>query len=56
MRSVEGPKKACVACGVLTSFQRDVRGKRGALLRWEPCCVDCGEHNRPAKTDAKAAA
>jgi hypothetical protein len=39
----------CACCGVLTSFEREVRGPRGAHIRWEWCCADCGEHLRAAK-------
>lgn len=51
MRSREGAKKNCVHCKALTSFEREVVGARGAHIRWEPCCVDCGE--QPARREKK---
>lgn len=43
-------RKPCSYCGEVSWFQRECTGPRGAHIRWEPCCVDCGE--RPAKRSA----
>lgn len=51
MRSREtGAKHPCVHCGTPTMFKRSVRGARGAHLRWEDCCPDCGEQPKRRKT------
>jgi hypothetical protein len=47
MRSREGSKRPCRYCGESTLFVREVVGPRGGHVRWEDCCVDCGE--RPAR-------
>lgn len=42
-------RQPCVCCGVVTAFEREVVGKRGGHVRWEPCCCECGETKREAK-------
>jgi hypothetical protein len=42
MRST-GRLDSCAHCRTRTTFQREVTGPRGGHLRWEPCCVRCGE-------------
>lgn len=40
-------KRPYVYCGDVTWFQRECTGPRGAHIRWESCCVSCGE--QPSK-------
>ena len=53
MRSRSGELRPCTYCGQLSRFQVELRGPRGAHLRWVDVCVECGEN--PAR-DKKAAA
>lgn len=44
MRSTQrGSARPCVSCDRPTRFEFDLRGPRGAHLRWVPICVPCGE-------------
>lgn len=40
-------KQSCSYCGDQTWFQRECTGPRGRHIRWESCCVSCGE--QPSK-------
>lgn len=55
MRSREGAKRPCTYCGTLTAFELEELGPRGAHLRWQPCCIHCGEEPaRRARLDKTA--
>lgn len=41
-----GEREACLSCNKQTSFQYDVRGPRGAHVKWTPMCPTCGEDVR----------
>ena len=43
-----GSKRPCELCGASTMFVFEVRGPRGAHLRWADVCPACGEE--PDKT------
>lgn len=44
MRSREGKKRPCRYCETPTLFERAVVGPKGGHIRWEDCCVACGEN------------
>lgn len=51
-----GAKEPCVACNRLTSFLYDVRGPKGAHVKWVPMCPACGEDVRKRNKGLEKAA